>query len=516
MRLNGNHAHQQVDENEKVRLSRLASIGEVSAGIAHEVRNPLTSVKGFLQLIQQEEANTYVDIALNELDHAIDTLNDLLQVSKPEQNEEAFININLYSELESILSLFQDQVYRVEIIKEYKDKDTIIYGQKNALKKAFFNLFKNAFEAIPEEGSITLDYYRENSELIIIVEDTGVGIPEDKLEMLGTPFFSTKDEGTGMGVTQIFSTLYKHGAKVNVTSKVNVGTTFTIIFPIIEKKEMRLVALDKLTYIDGHSFSEFITYNKEHFERILKEKIKSILPEVKGSPFDEDHLFESTHKIIDYIQEDSEHELIYLAKEHGISWAKSDLTSTLKLEWFRGFKEVYWDFLYNFHKYMNIDMDQFFMLEKKTNYYLDSFIHHYFISYNEYNNKVLHSQREVIEELSVPMIPISDAVAILPIVGTMDTFRAKKLQEKSLAEIERLKLKKVIIDLSGVAYLDTAVVQHLFNIVNGYKVMGCDTVLTGIRSEIANTMVELGIPLGDRIETIVDLKSALEEYNVTM
>jgi len=89
-------------------LSRLASIGQIAAGIAHEVRNPLTAVKGFLQLLQEEFSHRYLDIACSELDQAISTLQDLLQVSKPDLEEESYIAINLCSELESLLYLFQE------------------------------------------------------------------------------------------------------------------------------------------------------------------------------------------------------------------------------------------------------------------------------------------------------------------------------------------------------------------------------------------------------------------------
>ena len=96
----------------------------------------------------------------------------------------------------------------------------------------------------------------------------------------------------------------------------------------------------------------------------------------------------------------------------------------------------------------------------------------------------------------------------------MDTYRAKRLQEKTLREIEKNKFKKIIIDLSGVAYLDTAVVAHMFKIIDGFRLLGCNAVVTGIRSEVANTMIELGVALNDKVETRADLQQALEDFKI--
>jgi signal transduction histidine kinase len=125
---NGQEKNKKVTQTDHT-LSRLASIGQIAAGIAHEVRNPLTAVKGFLQLLQEEFSHRYLDIACSELDQAISTLQDLLQVSKPDLEDESYIAINLCSELESLLYLFQDQIYRVQIVRNFRNSDEIIYGK---------------------------------------------------------------------------------------------------------------------------------------------------------------------------------------------------------------------------------------------------------------------------------------------------------------------------------------------------------------------------------------------------
>ncbi|PKR83678.1 hypothetical protein CWO92_17990 [Heyndrickxia camelliae] len=119
----------------------------------------------------------------------------------------------------------------------------------------------------------------------------------------------------------------------------------------------------------------------------------------------------------------------------------------------------------------------------------------------------------MIEDLNVPIIPLTDSMAILPIIGMVDTKRAKNIQLRVLEQIHKQELKHVIIDLSGVAYLDTGVLSHLFNIINGIRIQGCNAVLTGIRPEITNSIVELGIDLHEKVETKGTLKQAISEYN---
>ena len=122
----------------------------MAAGIAHEVRNPLTAVKGFLQLISQTDQSEYSQIALSELERAIHILNDLMSVSKPEFTQEELIDFNICTEIESILLLFQNQLYSIHVIKQFDNENIRIIGQKDQLKKALFNLIKNAIEAMPK------------------------------------------------------------------------------------------------------------------------------------------------------------------------------------------------------------------------------------------------------------------------------------------------------------------------------------------------------------------------------
>jgi two-component system, sporulation sensor kinase A len=219
-------------ENQLYHAEKLSAIGEVAAGVAHEVKNPLTAVKGFLQILQTENDHPYFVIMSSELEKALSTIKQLLQVARPELDNEPIVSINLCEELDTLLTLFKDQLYRVNIEKRLLDQEYTILGKKNSLLKAFFNLIKNAFEAIEDNGTITVEHYLEDDFIHIIISDTGVGIPEDKLKKLGTPFYSTKLEGTGMGLTQVYNTIHSHNGTIEVESEVGKGTSFSIQLPV--------------------------------------------------------------------------------------------------------------------------------------------------------------------------------------------------------------------------------------------------------------------------------------------
>lgn len=503
------HTHNEKD----IMRNRLASIGQIAAGIAHEVKNPLTAVKGFLQLLKKEAPHSYLDLAYGELENALSTMQNLLHVSKPDLENEPYVPINLCSELEALLYLFQDQSYRVKVETYFTNEIVTIYGKKNQLKKAFFNLLKNAFEAIPGEGTIQIKYYISDQFITVYISDTGVGIPEEKTHLLGTPFFTSKSDGTGMGLTQVFSTIYEHDGKIHVNSQVGVGTAFTIEFPIKNNEKIGLVKLS-LTYVEKQKFEDFYLDNKEKFNDLLISQGQLLFERIKESTdVDESFVLQSAHQIVSFLNETNEQGLVLHAKEQGRNWAKLNLDLLLILEWFQMLRKLYWDFLYNYYDHLDLSKKDFFQLERTVNYNLDSYTKHFSSSFSEYKNQLLRSQREMIDDLSVPVIPLTDSIAILPIVGTVDTLRAKHIQENVLKQIYQLKLTVIIIDLSAVAYMDTSVVGHLFKIVSGISIQGCKAVITGIRPEITNTMVELGVALYEKVETRGTLQQALEDYH---
>ncbi len=201
-----------------------------------------------------------------------------------------------------------------------------------------------------------------------------------------------------------------------------------------------------------------------------------------------------------------------LAEKRGIKDAKLEFPIHLAWELFQSTRGIVWNTLRTFHleSQISLSTDKYFMLERQINNIIDLFIETYTASYVKYKDDLLKSHREIVEELSVPIIPLAEKVCILPIVGNIDSYRAKKIREKTLQRVSDLKVKQLIIDISGVPYVDTTVVNHIFKIVKGIKLLGCSTILTGISPKIADTMIELGVEINDELKTKSDLQQALQ------
>ncbi|MCL7749610.1 ATP-binding protein [Halalkalibacter alkaliphilus] len=478
---------QNIQSSSEGHLRQLAQVGQISAGIAHEVKNPLTAVKGFLQLLQEEHSDEYLSIASNELDNAITTLNNLLQVSKPDLFEEGYQNICLSVELDSILNLFQEKLYDIQVITELNDTDVSIAGKKNQFKKAFFNLIKNAIESIEGTGTIIITHQLKGSEVLVTIEDTGRGIPKENQDLLGTPFFTTKDLGTGMGLTQVFSTVYEHGGKIQVNSEENIGTKFIITIPIKNEGKKRGVRKLKLTYEEGFSIKDFLFKNRNEFEsRLLEEAInvKDKIEEIHN--IGNINLLGNAHKLVLFIVEEREHELVNFAKQEGIAWAKFSLTLAFKLEWVQAIRRTLWDFLYNYDELSDVEENRitFYTQEKQINELLDQFFASFFISYSDYKDGLIEKQRQLVENLSVPIIPISQEVCILPLIGLVDGQRLAIIEDKVLTEIENQSIQTLIVDFSGVTPMEQETVSDLASIIDGIYMMGCKTILTGLRKEV--------------------------------
>lgn len=500
----------------------ISSIGEMAAGVAHEVRNPLTAVKGFLQLLDQTYNAEYIQIAQSELERAITILNDLMSVSKPEFVQEQPTSFNVCTELKSTLLLFQNKLYNIRVIKKLENKEATIIGRKNQIKKAFFNLIKNAIESMPNGGTLVIEQTEDYQDIHITISDTGVGIPKDKLRLLGTPFFTLKQDGKGLGLAQVFNAIQNNNGKIHVESEEGKGTTFYLSFSKYKGNSVQYIGGNSMaTEINSKSkLSEFLEqtsefYSNEWIQYIKKDKsyISTLLSEngelerfeVNGNPI--------IHIVAKNIQALKPEDIMDTAKEYGIRHAKADFPIHLAWELIQSSRGIIWSAIKAFYNESKctLDMEQFFALEREVNDIIDMFIDSYTAYYVGYKEELLKSHRQTLDELTVPIIPITDKICILPIVGNVDTYRAKKIRERTLVRVKELKAQQLIIDISGVPFVDTAVVSHLFKIVKGIKLLGCSTILTGISPEIADTMIELGIEIDKDLKTRADLQQALQE-----
>ncbi|WP_019721510.1 STAS domain-containing protein [Heyndrickxia coagulans] len=263
---------------------------------------------------------------------------------------------------------------------------------------------------------------------------------------------------------------------------------------------------------------EIIAYlkkNRDSFEQKLlneavnvKDKIDEIL---RIGNID---LLNNAFKIVTYVVEQQDEELVAFARQEGIAWATHSLTLGLKLEWVQAIRRTLWVFLrkYGEEKGIEVDQDYFFNMEKKINDRIDQFLNHFFIRYSTYKDELIDQQKRLVENLSVPIIPITSSVCILPLIGSIDMFRTNILEEKVLLEVGRLHIQTLIMDFSGIAEVEMDVVDHIFKMIDGTSMMGCKVVITGLRPEIVRQMVTRGLSFENKAETKGTLQQALKKY----
>jgi len=221
---------------------RLSVVGQFAAGIAHEIRNPLTAIRGFLQLLQvtTERNSHYLDIMRGEIDRINDIVGEFLLLSKPQST--VFKRADLCEMLNQVIVLLRTHAImdNVEILAEFDQSIPQIDMVSNELKQVFINVIKNAIEAMRDGGQIQVQVERhDRHELIVRVVDQGVGIPVENLSRMGEPFYTTKEKGTGLGLMICHRIVQHHGGRLQIHSVVNEGTCVEIVLPVPESVETR-------------------------------------------------------------------------------------------------------------------------------------------------------------------------------------------------------------------------------------------------------------------------------------
>jgi two-component system, sporulation sensor kinase A len=222
-------------KNEELLINseKLYVAGQLAAGIAHEIRNPLTSLKGFLQLIASGRKNnsTYYDIMNAELDRIEDIVSELLMLSKPQVYELTYQDMRVM--MRDTVTLLETQaiLHNIAIEAEYGTDPLWIYGVENQVKQVFINVIKNAIEAMIDGGAISIKLSRESDGVYVRIRDEGPGIGEDQLAKIGQPFYTTKEKGTGLGLMVSYKIVDNHQGKIVVNSELGKGTLFEIMLP---------------------------------------------------------------------------------------------------------------------------------------------------------------------------------------------------------------------------------------------------------------------------------------------
>lgn len=215
---------------------KLTLISEMAASIAHEVRNPLTVVKGFLQLSKPSvdpKVQGYLNTALAELQRAEGIINDYLNFAKPHRDKLEVFEVAVT--LQNVLNIMYSfgLMYAVEL-KEHCEPNLWIRGEKDKLKQALLNIVKNAIEAIPEGGEVRVKTFSQGNMAVIVVSDEGDGMSRAQLERLGNPFYTTKEKGTGLGVMVTRRLIETMGGTIDFYSELGKGTTVQITLPLAQ------------------------------------------------------------------------------------------------------------------------------------------------------------------------------------------------------------------------------------------------------------------------------------------
>jgi len=222
-------------DREMARLDRLNLMGQIAGSIAHEIRNPMTVVKGYLQLIHDKEEfasqKKRFDTMIGEIDRADAIITEFLSLAKIKPEEMKRQNIN--GIVDDLLPLIQADAAKrqVAISVELADVPDVNLDEKE-IRQLFLNLVRNGIEAMPQlYGELMIKTFRMQDQVVLSIKDRGNGIPPEVLEKLGTPFFSTKEKGTGLGLPVCYRIAESHNARIKIETGKS-GTTFMVRFPI--------------------------------------------------------------------------------------------------------------------------------------------------------------------------------------------------------------------------------------------------------------------------------------------
>lgn len=221
-------------EAELARLDRLNLVGEMAAGIGHEIRNPMTAVKGYLQLFQEKKEFTgyreQFNLMVDELDRANSIITEYLSLAKNKAADLKRRDINKI--IKSIYPLLQADAIKEDknVALELEDTPMLLLDEKE-IRQVIINLVRNGLEAMRPGGNLSVRTFHEGREVILSVRDQGTGISDEVLDKLGTPFFTNKESGTGLGLAVCYSIAARHNAEIKVDTG-PAGTTFEVRFKI--------------------------------------------------------------------------------------------------------------------------------------------------------------------------------------------------------------------------------------------------------------------------------------------
>ena len=220
-------------EHEVAKLERFNIIGQLAAGLGHEVRNPMTTIRGFLQMLQNKTDlltyKSYFDLMIEELDRTNSIITNFLSLAK-----------NKPTELKrQCLNKLLDNLFPLLLADAYSQGKKCIFEpgdladldiDTNEITQLVLNFARNGLEAMPPDGCLTINTFMDGQDIVLSVRDEGTGINTEHISKLGTPFFTTKENGTGLGLPMCYRIADRHNALIEVKTG-PAGTTFLVRFP---------------------------------------------------------------------------------------------------------------------------------------------------------------------------------------------------------------------------------------------------------------------------------------------
>ncbi|MFE4427997.1 PAS domain S-box protein [Peribacillus butanolivorans] len=235
------------------RQDKLAAVGQLAAGVAHEIRNPLTSMKGYTEYLQLDEKDEnrleYLGIIMDEINRVNEIVEEFLELSKPQPL--ILETKNIVPIIQNVLSLTEFDARKKNVILFFDcyHKEILIRCDENRLKQVLLNFVINGIEAMPDGGEIKVVTELKEEKVHISIIDTGVGMPPDQLRRIGEPFFTTKKSGNGLGLMISFKIIESHLGRVFVESEVNKGTVFNIVLPMEIVKDFSNDGIEKVELV---------------------------------------------------------------------------------------------------------------------------------------------------------------------------------------------------------------------------------------------------------------------------
>ncbi len=208
-----------------------ATIGELSAWIAHELRNPIASLRGSIEMLREgridnEHNRRLMDIALREMDRLNNIITDFLIYARPRPLNSR--EVDVHSILKETLTLLRNSAGESVKITHDFNGDLRIKGDEEQLRQVFWNLGINAIDAMTDGDELMVSTRSDGSETEVIFKDSGIGIPKGDIGKIFLPFFTTKEKGTGLGLAIAYRIVEEHGGRISVKSMPGAGTTFKV------------------------------------------------------------------------------------------------------------------------------------------------------------------------------------------------------------------------------------------------------------------------------------------------